>query len=501
MQENTNKAIVVNSLFLYIKLGVSAITGLLSTRFALKALGANDFGIFSVVGGIVSLITIVNTIMLSTSNRFMATAIGRGEKTFINSTFNVNVAIYIIIAILTIIIAYPLGDWYILRHINYSGNINDVLRVYHITIVGSVISFLGVPYNGLLLAKERFIVFTITDIVSNIIKVIISYLLIYYFVQKLSIYAITIGFCAAFPTFVFMWYCHRMFPDIVTLKFVKNTKMYKEVLNFSVWVGYGAIASVGKTQGAALIVNHFFNTIMNTALGISNSVHSILLLFAHNVSKSIAPQIVKSYAAGDMKRAEDLVVLSSKISYLIMLMISSPFLVASHWVFTVWLNQVPPYVILFTQLMIIDTLIGTLNAGIPELIFATGKISWYQFLVNTIFLISIVVAYWALKAGFPAFYLLVTYILFSVVALIVRQIVLNRVVKFNNWVLLKKSYFPSITITLLFLPMLLLRNYLDPFWLIIISSIYLGGLCYFIGLSKKEKKYFRTAVKKRLHTN
>ena len=179
MQENTNKAIVVNSLFLYIKLGVSAITGLLSTRFALKALGANDFGIFSVVGGIVSLITIVNTIMLSTSNRFMATAIGRGEKTFINSTFNVNVAIYIIIAILTIIIAYPLGDWYILRHINYSGNINDVLRVYHITIVGSVISFLGVPYNGLLLAKERFIVFTITDIVSNIIKVIISYLLIY----------------------------------------------------------------------------------------------------------------------------------------------------------------------------------------------------------------------------------------------------------------------------------------------------------------------------------
>ena len=194
---------------------------------------------------------------------------------------------------------------------------------------------------------------------------------------------------------------------------------------------------------------------MNTALGLANSVNSILLTFANNVTKSIAPQIVKSYSAGDFKRSEDLVIMSSKVSFLIMLLVSSPFLIAPELLFNIWLDSVPDHVVVFTTLIIIDALIGTLNAGIPELIFATGKIRNYQVILNTVFLLSVFAAFFVLKTGVPAFYLLVTYIGFSVIALIIRQVVLNKVVRFNNRRLFFESYFPCIQIVLFFTPFIL----------------------------------------------
>jgi O-antigen/teichoic acid export membrane protein len=152
---------------------------LLSTRFALEALGVDDFGLFSVVGGVISFIAIFNTIMLSTTNRFIATAIGQGNQQKINQTFNVNLVVHIVIAVCTLIFAYPIGDWYIDKFISYSGNLESVKLVYHVTIIGSVISFIGVPFNGLLVAKERFIVFSAIDIISQVIKVIGAYSLLF----------------------------------------------------------------------------------------------------------------------------------------------------------------------------------------------------------------------------------------------------------------------------------------------------------------------------------
>lgn len=498
MQENTNKAIVVNSVILYARLAITAICGLLTTRFALQVLGVDDFGIFSVVGGIISFIAIFNTIMLSTSNRFIAIAIGKKNEQLINDTFNVNLIIHFAIAVITILLAFQIGDWYIPQYVSYSGDIDTVISICKISIIGSVISFIGIPYNGLLLAKERFFLFCITDILSSIIKTVVSYSLLFCFSDKLMAYTWTICVTTAYPTIVFWLYCVVKFPKITKFKIVKSTTLYKEVFSFSVWIGYGAIATVGKSQGAALIINRFFTTAMNTALGVANSVNGLLLSFANNVHKSISPQIVKTHAAGETERCEKLVILSSKVSYLMMLTISSPFIIAPDYLFTLWLGSIPDYVILFTYLLIIDALIGTLNAGIPDLIFATGKIKAYQLIVNTIFILSIVVGYFVLKLGAPAYALQITYIVFSIIVLVLRQVVLNKVVKFNNWRLIKESYLPSLLVTILFIPMALLRNLFHPILLMILSILYLLMLIYVVGMNSNEKTKVITFVKSKI---
>lgn len=495
MKENTSQAILINSIILYIRLGVTAVCGLFTTRFALEALGVNNYGLFAVVGGVISFIAILNTIMLSTSNRFIATAIGKNNPLLITKTFNVNLSIHIIIAIITVVILGPLGKWYIEHYINYNGSIDVVLDIYYISLICSAISFIGVPYNGLLLAKERFIVFCSTDILGAILKLIISYLLIYYFSNKLLIYALTLGLVVAIPTGVFYFYCKKKFPEVVKFRIERDKNLYKEVFNFSIWIGYGALATIGKTQGGALIINRFFNTVMNTAYGIANTVNSILLAFAQNVTKSIAPQITKSYAAGDIERSQNLVVKASKLSFFLMLFISSPFIVAPDLIYKLWLGEIPPYVIIFTYLIIVDALIGSLNAGIPEIIFASGKIRSYQIIVNTVFIFSVFVGYFVLKQGCPAYYIQVVYIVFSIMVLIIRQIVLNKIVKFNNRKLLIESYLPSLIVASLYLLIFFLKPIFNEWILLIISFIYLPLLIYSIGLNHTEKHFLSNSLR------
>ena len=493
---NSNKLIALNSTILYIRLAIVSICGLLATRYALQALGVDDFGLFSVVGGVISIISIVNTIMLSTSNRFIAVSIGKQDLNQANKVFNVSLIIHIVIALFTFFLAFPLGHWYIYNFINYIGDIDKVITVYNYSILASIISFIGVPYNGLLLAKEKFLVFCSTDILSSIIKLIFCYLLIENFEDKLLVYTIILSITTAYPTLIFFLYCRVYFYQYVKFKFVHEYKLYKEIINFSIWVGLGAIVTVLKSQGTALIINLFFNTVVNTALGIANSVNAILLTFSNNVHKSISPQIIKSYSSNQMERCISLVVFSSKISYLIMFFISIPFLLFPELIFKLWLNNVPDYVVPFTILIIIDALVTSLNAGIPDLVFASGKIKIYQSVVYSLSLLSIVVGFLLLYFGAPAVSLLMSYILFSIIIVFVRQIILNKILKFDSKILIFKSYIPSVYVTLLFIPTIFIKSLLPLSIYAIISYVYFMVLIFIVGFTDKEKKYIKELIKR-----
>ena len=138
MQENTNKAIIVNSIILYSRLALITILSLLTTRYALKELGIVDYGLYSVLGGIISFITLINTISTGTANRFIAVALGRGDLKEVNEQFNINLIIQLFIALVVIVLSFPLGDWYIINYVNYDGNITDAIKVFRYSIVGSV---------------------------------------------------------------------------------------------------------------------------------------------------------------------------------------------------------------------------------------------------------------------------------------------------------------------------------------------------------------------------
>ena len=499
MQENTNKAIAINSLINYAKMAINTILALLTTRFALKALGVDDFGLFAVVGSIISFIGMFNSIMLTTSNRYLAVAIGKNVQSEINKQFNVNNVIFIAIAIFMLLIAYPIGHCYINNYINYNGPLENAMMVFSLSIIGSAVSTLATSYNGLLMAKEKFIVFSSVEVFAHLIRFVVTYLLMSHFEYKLFIYTLTMAVMTAFPTFVYWLYCNIHYRELVKWKFVKDKNAYKEVLGFSGWISYGAIATVAKNQGAALLVNTFFDTIMNTALGIANSLNAYVVLFANNLTQPMQPQITKCYVEGNIKRTNDLLIMSTKYSFMLMLLIGCPFFVGGELLLRLWLGEVPAYALSFTILLIVDNIIQSFNSGISTILFASGKIALYQVLINTLRLLSIVIAYILLKNGAEPQALFYTYMAFSVIGVIASQWCLKKALNYDVNVLIIRSYIPSLSILLLFIPVTLIPvGSINVILRIIISILYLLVLDFFIGLSSKEKQFIYAKLKKRI---
>ena len=488
MRENTNKAIAYNSLVLYAKMAITTICVLLTTRFGLQALGVVDYGLFSLLGGIISMVSVINGIMASTSNRFIAVALGKGDFEEANKQFNVNLTIHVSIAIIVLLIAYPIGYWYIHRFVNYDGPIYNAMMVYCISILGSIISFVQVPYTGLLMAREKFVVFSGVDVFVHIVKMVVAWLLLTHFKQKLLIYTITFALLQALPVFFYMLYCSRKYPSIVHLTRVRDRALYKGVFHFSAWIGVGSLAHSAKVQGASIVVNSFFNTVMNSAMGVASSINSYVTIFAQNITQPMAPQIIKSYAAGNKSRTDDLLVMSTKYSYLFTLLTGALFLAEPEWIMQLWLGEAPPLATTFLILFIVDSLVLSLNSGIQNIILASGKLRLYQLASSILNILSVVLGYFVLRAGAAAYYLTVTYIVISIVRFFVIQWALHRTLNYDNSILWKRSYIPSLLVTVLYVPALFIPDLSHPLIKLIITFVYLCVLEIFVGLSYTERK-------------
>lgn len=487
VQENTNKAIAFNTLILYIRLFLNTLTTLFATRYALKALGLVDYGLFAVLGGVLSFISIFNTILVATTNRYISVAIGKGDKILANTQFNITVVIHITIAIITAILAVPLCRFYVYNYLNYQGDLNIAFIVMLISLIGSIISFISVPYNGVLIAKERFSVYCVTDIVVYFGKLLLSLSLFYFVAHKLLIYAIGLSILTALPTIVYYLYCKIHFPEIVYFRVIKDKYKYFDILKFSGWVSYGAIAVVGKNQGSQILVNTFFNSIMNASLGLANNINSLINLISQNIAQPVVPQLMKSYACGDYERCNTLLVFSTKFTYLISFLVAFPIMIETEWIFKIWLDEVPPFAVQFTRLLLIDTLITSLNSGISNLIFASGKIKLYQIIVNTLRLMSVFMAFVFLKYGFECYSLMYTYIFFSIIIFFITQWILRKTLDYNNKLLWVKSYVPSIIVTLLCVPLLISSLPFHPICNMLIVTLYAICVIWFVAFNKDER--------------
>ena len=418
-----------------------------------------------------------------------------------NKQFNVSFLIHVIIAVCAIFVAIPIGEWYIPRYVNYDGPLSNAMMVFVISVICSIISFVSVPYNGLLMAKEKFIVFSVVDVFKHILRLVIAWLLVNHFDQKLLIYTIAMGLSTAIPTLVYLVYCRSHYHNIVSFKLVRDRGIYKKVLNFSAWVTVGAVTHVARGQGAALIVNSFFSTIMNTAMGVASTVNQYVSSFAGNIVQPMQPQITKSYASGDTKRTDELLIMSTKYSFLFVLLLGSFFLVEPKWLLGLWLGKVPPYSTIFLILFVVNNLVESLNSGVGNIIWANGNIKLYQVIVSSLNLSAVVLGYFVLLNGAEAYYLLVAYIVVSIVKFFAIQWVLRRTLNYDNRKLWKYSYIPSIIIVMLFSPILFIAKDYHPIIRLIISFVYLIILIWFIGFNKHEQIQIFNFVKSKLKVN
>ncbi len=486
------------------RLLVSSVIGLLASRFILQALGASDFGLYNVVGGIVFIIAFLNTVMISTTYRFIAFELGAGQDERVNGVFNISFVIHACLALIIVFLAETVGIYYIRNHLVLeAGKLDDAIFVFRFAILGTVTSIISVPFQGLITAKEKFVVTAVSEILKSCLYLAIVIYLLYFPGNRLRLYSVLMAFITMLPPLIYYLYTRRNYPEIIKWNFQRGRAKYREMALYSVWIMFGAAASIGEVQGSNLIINLFFGTVVNASFGIANQVNNVVKTFAETINQAAVPQITKSYSGGKTNRTMELVIFSSKYSFFLMLIPAVPILLETDYILKIWLKDVPQYTGIFIQLMIVNALISTMNAGIPAAVHATGKIKYFQIILSSLRILGLPVAYFMLKRGDPPYVLLLVYTSITIIILFIRQILLKRLIQFDVKEFFFRAYLKMILVASVMVPFFFVRDvFASNIWrffgLSLVSGLWLLVMIYLLGMEREEKRgmmgYIRTFI-------
>ena len=506
---NDNKTIAVNTVILTIKLVISIVCSFVVSRLILQALGADNYGLYNVVGGIVAMLNLVATSMIATSYRYMAVEIGKGELGNPQKVYSTLILIHFILALCLVVIGFPLGAYYIEHFLNVTNaSLADAHYVYIFSLVATFFSIIVVPSNGLLVAMEKFMPLSIIEICKSLLNVTIAVVLLTFAGNRLRLYALLMAILIIGYNIAFYIWCRVKYPSITNYKFNNNIKDYKEITIFTGWMLLGASAVVGRTQGVAMVINLFFRNSINAAFGIATQIGNAANMFTTTLRQAVTPQIMKNQE-GNASRSLNLVYAISRYTYLIMLVLCAPLLLCMDTILEIWLGEgnIPPYANVFAIFLLISGMISNLNSGFDASIQASGEVKKNQIGYTIINLSIIPIVYILYKIGLPAYINVIFGLCITVVTLLFQSSIMKEQTEFTYWEYWKKTVCPSLVATIVaFVPMILLRvvfgNEVKIVLLFIcLSVIWTSLVIFFVGVSRNEREmllnYIKSKVSKR----
>lgn len=388
-----NKRIVKNTLFLYIRMFFMMIISFYTSREILKQLGVEDFGIYNLVGGIVSLMGFLNTSMAGATSRFLTFDLGRGDLEHLKKTFSSALQAHVVIAIIIFIIGECVGVWFINSKLNIPENRMFAANVvFQMSLFSSLISITQVPFSASLIAHERMDAYAIIEISNTFIKLSAVLLLIIFNYDKLIIYSLSLSCTALIIFFIYRFYCVTHFEECHLIKKI-HIEIIKPMLSFSGWDLYGNGCVVVRQQGTNILLNHFFGVTLNAASGIATQVSSAVSLFISNITMAIRPQLIKHYAANNIYEMQNLLSFSLIICMILIQIIMIPIYLNIESIMELWLYEIPPYASEFTRFMLIANSISVANTLFNTIIHATGRIKYLSIINGTLFLSNLPLSY------------------------------------------------------------------------------------------------------------
>ncbi|MFV0145119.1 MATE family efflux transporter [Empedobacter falsenii] len=479
---------------------------LYTSRIVLEELGVSDYGIYNLVGGIVAMMGFFNGAMSSATQRYLAHDIGKGDFQQLQKTFSATLTVHFGIAILGLIIAETLGLWYVNYKMvfpiekSYAVNV-----VYQFSILTFLLSIIQVPYNALIIARERMKVYAYMSILEAVLKLGTVFTLMLISTNKLIYYAVLTFGLSFIIRMLYQIYCRKQFKES-KYHFVYDKLYFIELISYSGWNLFGNVAAVAKGQGINLVLNLFFGTVVNAAYGITNQVVSAVNLFSTNLQMAFNPQIIKNYSQGNVEQTQNLIFQGSKISFFLILLLVMPILLNTEYILVLWLNEVPKYTTLFVQLALIGVLIESLSGTLMTGAQATGKIKWYQIVVGTLVFLNLPLGYLALKLGYPPYSVFLVSIFISIISLQFRLFFLKKLLNVNLIKYYTTVFFRIIIIVLLSIIIIyffkinnliaidIINFIIQSMVSIIVTLIFIG--C--IGLNTKERLLLKNLIKNKL---
>lgn len=443
---SSSKTIARNTVFLYFRMLLIMVVSFYTSRVVLEQLGVSDYGVYSLVGGIVAMFGFFNSSMATATQRFLTFDIGGGDPVRLQKTFSATLTIHIGIALLVLLLAETIGLWYVNNIMVFpQERIFAVNVVYQFSIATAFLGIIQIPYNALIIARERMNIFAYVSILEALLKLLVVFLLLFFGYDKLITYAVLIFLVATVIRFFFQIYCKKNFKESV-YKFEYDKNTFKELLSFTGWNSLGSIALLVSSQGNNLILNLFFGTVANAAFGITLIVQGVVLSFVQNFQTAVNPQIVKLYAQRNYIQMQNLIFSTAKYSFFLLLILATPIFLNTDYILKLWLKTLPAGTSIMVNLSLFNILIEILSFSLIVGIQAKGNIKNFQIVLGTLVFLNLPISYITLKMGGPPHSIFVVLIIISVFALICRLYFFKKLLGISPLNFIKKVLVPVLTV-------------------------------------------------------
>lgn len=496
-----NKRIIKNTFLLYMRMLLLMIISLYTSRIILNALGVVDYGIYNVVGGIVTMFSMISGSLSTAISRFLTFAIGKGNNDKLSNIFSTAVNIQLILSLVIIALAETIGLWFLnTKMVIPEERIFAAFWVYQFSILTFIVNLISIPYNATIIAHERMSAFAYISILEAIGKLTIAFCIVINPIDRLIFFALMVAILGAIIRIIYGWYCKKNFQE-TRYHFVFDKKLLSEMFGFAGWNFLGSTSMILREYGGNIIINLFCGPAVNASRAIASKVNSTVQGFITNFTMAINPQITKSYAANDFDYMFKLIYQGSRLSFYMMFFLSLPIILNAHYILQLWLSIVPNYTVSFVCLILVQAMSDILSNTIITAILATGHVRNYQIVVSSVQLLNLPISYILLRLGYAPETVIIVAIVISNIALFLRLYMIQKFIPLKIQDFITKVYLNVIIVSILssILPYIVNSTMEEGFKrFIIVSSIAIVNtltIIYYIGCNKQERNFAKNKIR------
>lgn len=505
MEVSDNKRIAKNTIFLYIRMMVVMLVSLYTSRVILDTLGASDYGIYNVVGGIVTIVSFLNSALGGSTSRFLTFALGEKNLNKQKSTFGACLNLHIGVALLVLILGETIGLWFFYeKMVIPDDRMVAAFWVYQFSILTTMVSFTQVPYNASLIAHEEMSIYAYVGLYEALSRLVIAYVITISPIDNLIFYGLLLLINTVAVQLFYRLYAIKHFVEC-RFSIVKDKTLYKKLLNYSGWDLFGNLALVCQGEGVNLLLNVFFGPIVNAARAIAFQIQGAVTQFVSNFMTAVRPQVIKNYAEGNINKMYTMTFYAAKFSYILMLALVVPIICEIRFILSIWLgNAVPDETALFAVIVLITYTWRTFHIAALMPYHAIGKIKTGNITIGSLMIATLPIGYVLFKLGCPAYSIFLAIFAIEIISVFAMYWLIHRYEYFPYWYVFTKILLPCglVTLCTIILPTLI-TNLMEDGWCRLFTvgfsteiSLLLSAL--YLGLNKEERTRFFSFIQNKL---
>ena len=482
---------------------VMLVIGLFTYRVILKALGVTDYGVYSAVGGVVTMFMLVMNTVSGAISRYITVGLGKGDQEHLRTVFGTSLTIMAGFCLVIILLTETLGLWYLnTKMVIPPDRLETARTVLHTSLLVLVTNLMCVPYTAVITAHEHMDAYAYISVLEAVLKLAVAYAVWASHGDRLAVYAWMLFLVAILVRGAYLWYSMKRFEEART-GFRFKGDLIKEMGSFAGWNFIGSGTYMINTQGVNQLMNHFFGVGMNAARGVADKVEQIVRQFATNIALALNPQLTKSYVSGNKDYSFELVCKGSKYYFWVLFVIMIPFITDSETILRLWVGEVPPEAALFTKLTLACFLVDYTPNTLITLAQANGRVKRFYLLSSGVAILVFPLAWILYANGAAAWTAYALFIGFYILKAVVMLRVVHKDTGLPIGKYVKEGIWPAIVPMLIVMPVVsCVAGLIAPSWWRFLLIAALGFVLTAVavwnyGLTPGEKAFVRSKIGKK----